>query len=284
MGNGSLAVAQPFNLAATLESGQAFRWRLVDSGWYWGTVGQWAMGLRQSEGRLMFRCARGSEEHVSGTLHDYFRLEDNLEAIYREIVTDQRMAQAIDQHRGLRLLRQDPWECLASFVCSSVSNIPRISRNLEAVAARYGEPVTLAGQRLNTFPTPERLACAGEGTLRVLGLGFRAKYVAEIASVVAEGQIDLPALRRRSYQGAKAVLTALPGIGEKVADCILVFSLDKMEGFPVDRWVRRSLEEWYFPGEESMSYAVLRAWAQERWGRYAGYAQQYLFHDRRLKG
>ena len=284
MGNGSLAVAQRFNLAATLESGQAFRWRLVDSGWYWGTVGQQALGLRQSEGGLMFRCARGSEGHVSEALHDYFRLEDDLEAVYREIATDQRMAQAIDQHRGLRLLRQDPWECLVSFVCSSVSNIPRISRNLEAVAARYGERVTLAGQRLNTFPTPERLACAGEGALRALGLGFRAKYVAEIASVIAEGQIDLPALRRRSYQGAKAVLTALPGIGEKVADCILVFSLDKMEGFPVDRWVRRSLEEWYFPGEKSMSYAALRAWAQERWGRYAGYAQQYLFHDRRLAG
>jgi len=281
---GALVVSQPFNLAATLESGQAFRWRCLDGEWYWGTVGKQAVALCQRGDELMFRCLPGSEEHLSEALYHYFRLEDDLKAIYREIATDEGMARAIDRHWGLRLLRQDPWECLVSFVCSAVSNIPRISRTLEAVARRYGEAVALGGHTLYTFPTPERLACAGEGALRALGLGFRAKYVAEIAGVVAEGGMELASLRRESYLEAKAVLTALPGIGEKVADCILAFSLDKLEGFPVDRWVRRGLEEWYFPGERPMSYAELRSWAQERWGRYAGYAQQYLFHDSRLAG
>ena len=181
----ALVVSQPFNLAATLESGQAFRWRCLDGGWYWGTVGEQAVALCQRGDELVFRCLPGSEEQVSGLLYDYFRLEDDLQAIYREIATDEGMARAIDRHRGLRLLRQDPWECLVSFVCSAVSNIPRISRTLEAVARRYGEPVALGGHTLYTFPTPERLAGTGEGALRALGLGFRAKYVAEIAGVVA---------------------------------------------------------------------------------------------------
>ncbi len=281
--DGFLEVSEPFNLEATLGSGQAFRWRRMDSGWYGGTVGRLAVVLRQEPGGLAFRCGEWMAEGVHRVLYDYFRLEDDLQLIYREISWDSRMAQAIQRHRGLRLLRQEPWECLVSFVCSSVSNIPRISRNLEAVAQRYGEPWTVAGQTMYTFPTPERLACAEEGELRGLGMGFRARYVAKIASEVAAGAIDLDGMRRASYEEAKGILMALPGVGEKVADCVLVFSLDKLEGFPVDRWVRRGLEEWYLPGE-GMSYQALRCWAQERWGRHAGYAQQYLFHDRRLAG
>ena len=281
---GTLVVAPPFNLAATLESGQAFRWRCLDEGWYWGTIGKQAVALCQRGDELVFRCQPGNEEQLSEALYDYFRLEDDLETICREIATDEGMARAIERHRGLRLLRQDPWECLVSFVCSAVSNIPRISRTLEAMARRYGEPMALGDHTLSTFPRPERLARAGEGGLRGLGLGFRAKYVTKIAEVVAEGGVELALLRRESYWEAKAALMALPGIGEKVADCILVFSLDKLEGFPVDRWVRRGLEAWYFRGERPMSNAELRSWAQERWGRYAGYAQQYLFQDSRLAG
>ncbi|MCZ6788780.1 MAG: DNA glycosylase [Chloroflexi bacterium] len=276
-------VPEPFDLAATLESGQVFRWRRVDSGWYVGTVGQQPVMLRQVEEGLSYRCEGGAEEAVRRALHDFLRLEDDLRAIYREVGDDPRVAEAIGRYPGLRLLRQEPWECLVSFVCSSVSNIPRISRTLEAVTRRYGKPMDLAGHTLYAFPAPEELARVGEGELRGLGLGFRARYVDAIAPAQATGIVDLAALRRASYEEAKAQLMSLPGVGEKVADCVLVFSLDKLEGFPVDRWIRRCLKEWYFQGG-TISDAALLSWAQARWGWYAGYVQQYLFHDRRLAG
>ena len=280
---GVLSIPEPFDLAATLESGQVFRWRRVDSASYVGMVGRHPAMVSQVEDGLSYSCEKGTEEVVQRALCDYLRLEDDLQAVYREVSDDPRVAGAISRYRGLRLLRQEPWECLVSFVCSSVSNIPRISRTLEAVAQRYGRAVSLEGHTLYAFPTPEELACVRESDLRELGLGFRAKYVAEIAPTVATGRIYLNALRQASYREAKAELMSLPGIGGKVADCVLVFSLDKLEGFPVDRWVRRCLQEWYFQGG-TISDAALLSWAQGRWGRHAGYVQQYLFHDRRLTG
>jgi len=216
-------------------------------------------------------------------LHGYLRLDDDLESVYGEVAADKPLAEAIARYRGLRLLRQDPWECLASFVCSSVSNIPHISRTLQAVAEAYGEPVALDGRWLYRFPEARRIAEAGEEALRGLGLGFKARYVAQTASMVVEGWVDLASLRQATYEQARATLMKLPGVGEKVADCVLLFSLEKLEGFPIDRWVRRALVEWYRLPEKAR-YGELLSWAQERWGRHAGYAQQYLYHHRRLMG
>lgn len=277
-----MSLEQPLDLRATLESGQAFRWRW-DGAWWWGVIGQHAFALRQVDGGLLFLTTALDEDGAKAGLHDYLRLDDDLLAVYREAASDARLAEAADRFRGLRLLRQDPWECLVSFVCSSASNIARIARNLHALVETYGDPVVLDGQRLYSFPGPARLAGAGEKALLSLGLGFRAAYVAQIASRVAGGEVDLLALRQASYREAKAALMGLRGVGEKVADCVLVFSLDKLEGFPIDRWVRRALVEWYGHGEKAR-YRDLLAWAQARWGRHAGYAQQYLFHHRRLMG
>jgi N-glycosylase/DNA lyase len=276
-----LAVTKPFDLRATLDSGQVFRWQWEDE-WAWGVIAGCAFALRAVDGGLQVVSA-GSADNAQVTLLDYFRLDDDLDALYGGAAADPVLAEAMTRHRGLRLIRQDPWECLVSFVCSSVSNIPRISRNLRAIADTFGEPVELHGRRLHRFPGAGALAAAGERGLYALGLGFRARYVARIAVTVAEGGLDLAVLRQTPYGEAKAVLTALPGVGEKVADCVLAFSLDKMEGFPVDRWVRRALVEWYGL-EEKASYAELRAWARARWGGSAAYVQQYLFHYRRLSG
>ncbi|MCZ6534359.1 MAG: hypothetical protein O6914_00040, partial [Chloroflexi bacterium] len=130
-------------------------------------------------------------------------------------------------------------------------------------------------------PTPEDLAEAGEKRLRELKLGFRAKYVAHASRLVADGALDLMALRRASYQEAKEALTSHPGVGEQVAYCVLIFSLDKLEAFPIDRWVSRAMQEWYLNGKK-MSYLETVEWAHGYFGRYAGYAQQYLFHGGRL--
>ncbi|MCH8802271.1 MAG: DNA-3-methyladenine glycosylase 2 family protein, partial [Chloroflexi bacterium] len=134
-----------------------------------------------------------------------------------------------------------------------------------------------------TFPSPADLAEAGEAELRRLGLGFRAPYVDQAARAVLDGELDLPALVRAPYPEAKAALMEIKGIGSKIADCIAVFSLDKLEAFPIDVWIRRALSEWYFPGQKTPPDRVLLEWAQEHFGRYGGYAQQYLFHGQRLR-
>ena len=278
----SLTLTQPLDLASTLESGQAFRWRRHGA-WYYGVLQGELVGLMQEGFRLDARSSQLAPEQIESSLRDYFRLDDDLEAIYSCIDTDPRMHSAIAEYHGLRILRQDPWECLVSFICSANSNIPRISASMETLAQMYGRPLKLGDSVDYSFPTPSRLAEAGEGALRDLKLGFRAKYVAQAAERVALGEVELEPLRHIPYQEAKDTLTSLAGVGDKVADCVLLFSLDKLDACPIDRWVRRAMEEWYLEGEK-LNYKDLRAWSVQRWGWYAGYAQQYLFHHQRLQG
>jgi N-glycosylase/DNA lyase len=270
---------QPLDLANTLESGQAFRWHCRDE-WYYGTIQDSLLALKQDGTRLEVRSSSPPKQ-IEAALRDYLRLDDDLEAIYSRIDTDPRIHSAIAEYRGLRILRQDPWECLVGFICSANSNIPRISSGMIAIAKNYGEPLELDGYTDYSFPTPQKLAEAGETELRGLKLGFRAKYVAKAAERVAQGEIKLEPLRHVQYQEAKNVLTSILGVGEKVADCVLLFSLDKMDACPIDRWVRRAMEEWYLDGAK-LNYKDIRAMSLEKWGDYAGYAQQYLFHQKRL--
>jgi N-glycosylase/DNA lyase len=150
----------------------------------------------------------------------------------------------------------------------------------ESLANDLGEAHTLGGIQRQGFPTPEVLASAGEETLRKLALGYRAKYVAKTSEIVATGGLDLYMLREAPYDDAKAALIELPGVGAKVADCVLLFALDKLEAVPIDRWVRRAFEEWYLDGEK-LPYDRLLAWAHQTFNPNAGYAQQYLFFRRR---
>ncbi len=276
-----LSFPQPFDLASSLESGQAHRWRR-EGQWYVGVIYGNLIKIRQDLFGVEFRSAPNMEETVAPLLHSYFRLEDNLETIYRQINKDARVSSVTAQYQGMRILRQEPWECIVAYICSANSNIPRIAANMETLAEGFGEPITLDETTRYSFPTPFRLAWAGETVLRGLGLGFRAPYVAQATQAVVSGALDLEALRHLPYQEAKERLMEVPGIGPKVADCILVFSLDKLEAFPIDVWVRRALREWYFEGEKVPDRALL-AWAQEYFGPYAGYAQQYLFHGRRME-
>lgn len=278
----NLTMTQPLDLVSTLESGQAFRWRRRGD-WYYGVLHDNLMALKQDGSRLEVRSSSSSQDQTETALSDYLRLDDDLEAIYSRIDTDPRMHSAIAQYRGLRILRQDPWECLVGFICSANSNIPRISGSMEAIARSYGQPLELDDYVDYSFPMPQKLAEAGETALRDLKLGFRAKYVAKAAERVASGEIKLAPLRDAPYQEAKDVLVSLLGVGDKVADCVLLFSLDKMDACPVDRWVRRAMEDWYLDGA-ILNYKGIRDWSVEKWGGYAGYAQQYLFHQKRLLG
>jgi N-glycosylase/DNA lyase len=233
--------------------------------------------------RLEFRSAPGPETSVAPLLRSYFRLDDDIKAIYAEISRDARVAEMIARYPGLRLLRIEPWECLISFICSANNSIPRIHQNMETLASHYGIPIEMDGEVRHAFPTPAQLAAASETELRGLALGFRAPYVAHAARMVLEGWLDLDSLVRLPYSEAKARLDACPGIGPKIADCIAVFSLEKLEAFPIDVWIRRALGDWYFPGQKTPPDWVLLEWAQAHFGRYGGYAQQYLFHGRRLE-
>ena len=281
-----LAIEQPFDLAESLESGQAHRWRKLGDGWYSGVLGRRLIHIRQNPAGAEYHVAgwEGRPGATNALLHSYFRLDDDIHAIYADICRDRRVAEMVARYPGLRILRQEPWECTVAFICSATSNIPRIHQNMEAMANRLGEPLELDGEARRTFPSPESLASAGEGFLRELGLGFRAPYVSAAARRVCDGELDLDELIRLPYPETKARLMDCYGIGAKIADCIAVFSLEKLAAFPVDVWVRRALAEWYFPMQKKPPDRAMVEWAQEYFGQYAGYSQQYLFHGRRKAG
>ena len=281
-----LAVDQPFDLVASLESGQAHRWaypKAGDDGWYTGVIRGDLVRIRQTNEVVEFQCAPSPAADMATRLASYFRLDDDIEAIYADINRDPRVAEMVERYPGLRVLRTEPWECLVAFICSANNNIQRIHHMMETISEAFGSPVSLNGCTRYTFPQPADLVEAGEMELRRLGLGFRAPYVHLASVAVSEGRLDLDALIEMPYLEAKAVLMERRGIGSKIADCIAVFSLEKLEAFPIDVWVRRALAEWYFPGQKAPPDRVMLEWALEHFGQYGGYAQQYLFHGRRLE-
>ena len=282
-----LVVRGELDLEASLLGGQAHRWRKEGSEeepWFSGVVKGNFIRIRQLDPqRAEFRAAPWPEASVIPVLQHYLRLDDDLTLIQEEISHDWRVAAMVRQYPGLRVLRQEPWECLVAYICSANSNIQRIHQVLENIAGSLGSPIELDGQVRYSFPSPSQLVEAGETELRRLGLGFRAPYVDRATREVVEGSLDLNALVRMPYMPAKERLMECYGIGSKIADCIAVFSLEKLEAFPIDVWVRRALGEWYFPEQKAPPDRELLAWAQSYFGRYAGYAQQYLFHGRRLQ-
>ena len=273
-----------YDLESTLECGQAFRWRR-EGDWYGSVIFNNNVKIRRNQKGVEFRCSPDDELALEPLLRGYLRLEDDIDAIYATINRDEYIGESIKRFPGMRILRQEPWECLVSFICSANSNIGRISTNVEDISTRFGRAIRANGDVRHTFPTVDVLAEAGEQPLRDLGLGFRAKYVSATARIIADGGLDLYALREASYDEALESLVALPGIGDKVANCIMLFSLDKLEAFPVDVWIDRALREWYpTVVEKKLTKKAMRPWAQDYFGRYAGYANQYLFHGRRLQG
>ena len=294
----SFDAGQPLDLEASLLGGQAHRWKRAPSGgdggeWYSGVLRGNLVLVRQHEQTVEFHGGPADSAALVPLVRSHLRLDDDLETICSEIADDPNVADQIRRYPGLRVLRQEPWECLVAYICSANSNIETIHLNMERLSGEFGEPLTLLHPepppgdeeiiRRNTFPKPVDLAEAGEMELRRLKLGFRAPYVHQAAIAVAERRLDLDRLVDAPYPEAKAELMALKGIGDKIADCIALMSLEKMEAFPIDVWVRRALADWYFPGQKTPTNRVLLEWAQGHFGRYAGYANQYLFHGRRLR-
>ena len=269
----------PLELDHTLGCGQAFRWS-AHGDWHLGTVGDVALKVRRVPQGLEYRSSPPVDPSF---VHSYFRLDDDLDAILDEITRhshfsgDRHLKEAVRRYRGLRLLRQDPWECLVSYVTSVVSNIPKITRCIENMSRMHGTSIVLDGRETYSFPTPKALAAAGARGLRNCELGFRARYISQLAREVVARNIDIGALRRASYEDARRELMQFPGVGEKVSDCACLFSLDKLEAFPVDRWVQRVAGRLFFRNRP-IPVKKVREWGMGKYGRYAGYAQEYLFH------
>lgn len=281
MGPSLVSLAAPYALGDTLLGGQAFRWRASGANLE-GFVENAPTRLTPSRGGAFVEAA-GDGDPVAKAQR-YLRTSDDLARIYRSIGKDERIRRAIERWRGLHLLAQDPWEALIAFTTSSASNVPKISRSLEKVARAYGEPVAFRGKMWHAFPTAKRLAKADLAGLRRCELGYRARYILSTARRVAEGEVDLGAIAKMSTPKAQAALVeAFDGTGPKVAACVLLFSMGKDDAFPVDRWVQRSVSEWYFGGA-NVTHRACEDWGRAYFGRHAGYAQQYLFHERRSRG
>ncbi len=291
-----------YALAITLTSGQAFRWERSDDSWTGVVAGRWVR-LRQvfmecgaSAARLWMpldgsstpgpRVPETSILAETATpmanwhwLEHYLQAEIDLTAVINTFPSDEPMQAAALACRGLRLLRQDPWECLASFILSSTKRILQIQQIVSLVCERFGEPITVpeGWPPAFAFPTPERLASVSEAELRDCKMGFRAPFLLSAARRVAEGTLDLQAPYGGDVHDARAQLLACEGVGEKIANCVLLFAYGRQEAFPVDVWVMKALRQLYFP-RRKRTLPQLQKFASKHFGPNAGYAQQYLFH------
>ena len=265
-----------YDLAATLGSGQAFRWERRQDGWV-GVIGSRWVRLRSEPRGIVAQAVPPVSDW--DWLVDYLQLEVSLEEVLGTFPDDKPMREAVAACRGLRLLRQEPWECLASFILSSTKQIRQIQQIVSRLCDRYGERVAvpLGGSTVRMFPSALRLAEASERELRACRMGFRAPYLLETARRIAHGQFDPGRLLGLPLEVAREELMQLPGVGRKIADCVLLFAYGFPAAFPVDVWVMRALRQLYFRRRRVKPRRV-HEFTAAHFGPNAGYAQQYLFH------
>lgn len=280
-GSATLLRVQNYNLEATLNSGQAFRWDAAPPGWEGVVAGRWVHLVQTPEGIRAQTAAPCADWHW---LAHYLQSEIDLESVLRTFPTDPPMRAALEHTRGLRLLRQDPWECLAAFICSSTKQIVQIRQIIASLCACFGTPVAVPAGHLPAFafPGPETLAARSEADLRACKLGFRAPYLRACAQEVASGRLDLPRLAQMEVGQAREQLMRLPGVGEKIANCVLLFAYPFPTAFPLDVWVKRAIQRLYFP-KRKVHVKRLASFVRGHFGPHAGYAQQYLFHYMRTR-
>ena len=281
----------PFDLAMTMECGQAFRWRQVSNAelgdHFEGIIFGNLVRAKQGGSQVLFTSEPNHPSSFKPILEDYLGLNHDLDAIYSALGQDPVLAPA---HREIPWSTNSPpgsLECLVSFICSANNNIKRISQNVEDISNTFGNriPVT-GGEERWSFPSPEALADAGEQAFRDLRIGYKAEYIDKTAQIVAGGHIDLFSLREASFEDALDAVTGLPGVADKIGNCVTLFSLDKLESFPVDVHILRAVEREYAPRFDGkpLTKKRMREWAQDRFGPHAGYANQYLFFDDLLEG
>ncbi len=272
--------AWPFDPGATLSSGQVFHWHPHKKGWA-GLIGDVPVWIGQPDAGQL-QCSAGQK----GLVSHYLGLDHDLSAITAGFPPDDApLRQAIAWCPGLRLIRQPGWECLATFITSSLKQVAHIRQISLTLRQRFGHPVNAPGLPDQwSYPTPAALAQAGENALRACGLGYRAAFLHRVASDIAEGRFDLSVIASLPDDAARAALCQLPGVGEKIANCALLFGWQRLAAFPVDVWVERVLRRLYFADAADIKAKTLREFARTHFGANGGYAQQFLFHYARLSG
>jgi len=263
------------NLDHTINSGQVFLWEKVGGKWY-GVNGSDVLSIDQNDPKTI-----RSYQKLD---YDLFRENDNFAGVIKKISRDSTIKHAIMKFPGLRLMRQDPFQCYISFIVSSNSSIQNIRHTLQKISKKFGRKVTFDDKEFHLFPEPKKLAISTKHELLSCGLGYRTEFVKKATMDVVDNKIDFDYLKKANYNTAKKSLLEIFGIGNKVADCIMLFSLEKLEAFPLDRWIVRSLQEYYperFPFEgktlTDKKYQTLHDLAVNHFGPYAGYSQQFLF-------
>jgi len=271
-----------YDLAATLTSGQAFRWRPVEGAWE-GVVGRRWVRLGQ-QGDVLRAETAGNEPGDWAWLEEYLQVGVPLAEVIASFPADDVLRAAVRRCHGLRLLRQEVWECLASFILSSTKQIMQIQSVVEQVCERFGDPLPAPAEARarRSFPSAVRIASLTERQLRDCGMGFRAPYLLESARMIAAGNVDPEALKSMDLERARQELMRLPGVGRKIADCVLLFAVGHSRAFPVDVWILRILRDLYFAGRP-VPLRTIQQFSEEHFGTEGGYAQQYLFHYARLQ-
>jgi len=257
----------------SINSGQVFLWKKNQHYWY-GINGQDVLRVD----------GLGNIKSYQNTKADFFRKRDDMTKIIKSISIDNTTKNAVKKYLGLRLLDQDPFQCLISFIVSSNSNIQKIKNSLERISRKFGTRVNFENQEFFLFPKSEKLAKASINEITDCGVGYRAKFIKEAANMSFLKKIDFKYLQKCNYHDAKENICLVNGVGNKVADCILLFSLNKLEAFPLDRWMIRILEKYYSDQFQittktitDKQYDILHEKIVNHFGQYAGYAQQFLF-------
>jgi len=263
----------------SINSGQVFLWEKDGTDWY-GINGQDILKINKN----------GVIKSIINSKTDFFRKNDNMEEIIKSISKDETVKKAVKEYEGLRLFRQDPFQCVISFIISSNSNIQKIKSSLEKITKKFGKKVKIQNKEFFLFPEPEKMAKATIDEIKSCGVGYRAPFIKEAAKMVILKKIDFEYLKKCDYHEAKKNICLVPGIGNKVADCIMLFSLNKLESFPLDTWMIKILEKYYskeFKIETKTitqkQYELLHEKIVNYFGPYSGYAQQFLFKMEREK-
>ena len=261
------------NIDNSINSGQVFLWEKNGNDWY-GINGQDILKINKN----------GIIKSLLNSKTNFFRKNDNMQEIIKSISKDEIVKKSVKQYVGLRIFKQDPFQCMISFIISSNSNIQKIKNSLEKISKKFGKKVKIQNKEFFLFPKPEKLANASIEEIKKCGVGYRAPFIKQASKMIVLKKINFKYLEKCDYEEAKKNICVIPGIGNKVADCILLFSLNKLEAFPLDTWMIKILEKYYsnqFNIETKTitekQYQILHEKIVNYFGPYCGYAQQFLF-------
>jgi N-glycosylase/DNA lyase len=271
--------APDLDLVLTMECGQVFGWH-KDEDSYYGIIEGQPVALRQTDDRIEFTAPDALRR---ARIVHYLGLDDDLKTILAAVDVDPFMRRVLRSVKGLRLLKQAPWHCLCSYLLSSSNRVERIDKTVKEIARRWGSTHSIGGHEVHSLPEPEVLAGCGESGIRACGAGFRSPYLVRAAAKVADGAIDFARIEALPYDEAKEILVTVDGVGDKIADCVLLFAFSRYEAFPVDVWIKKAIEQIYF-NSRTINNKEIRRFARDHFGPYAGYAQEYIYHYARTHG